>query len=64
MVRYGGTLDTLKSVIRLLGPPERVFSGKRMLIEKIIMLLNLLILTAAGVVFGWDQAHVFCISPI
>lgn len=56
VVRYGGTLDTLEIGDPSSRPPERVFSGKRMLIEKIIMLLNLLILTAAGVVFGWDQA--------
>lgn len=56
VVRYGGTLDTLEIGDPSSRPPERLFSGKRMLIEKIIMLLNLLILTAAGVVFGWDQA--------
>lgn len=56
VVRYGGTLDTLEIGDPSSRPPERIFSGKRMLIEKIIMLLNLLILTAAGVVFGWDQA--------
>ncbi|PYE52644.1 YitT family protein [Paenibacillus barcinonensis] len=56
VVRYGGTLDTLEIGDPSSRPPERVFSGKRMLIEKIIMLLNLIILTAAGVVFGWDQA--------
>ncbi|MDN4604276.1 YitT family protein [Paenibacillus sp. F6_3S_P_1C] len=56
VVRYGGTLDTLEIGDPSSRPPECVFSGKRMLIEKIIMLLNLLILTAAGVVFGWDQA--------
>ncbi|WP_405156022.1 YitT family protein [Paenibacillus sp. FSL K6-0108] len=56
VVRYGGTLDTLEIGDPSSRPPERLFSGKRMLLEKIIMLLNLLILTAAGVVFGWDQA--------
>ncbi|MFC9707525.1 YitT family protein [Paenibacillus sp. NPDC056933] len=56
VVRYGGTLDTLEIGDPSSRPPERLFSGKRMLIEKIIMLVNLLILTAAGVVFGWDQA--------
>jgi len=56
VVRYGGTLDTLEIGDPSSRPPERLFSGKRMLVEKIIMLLNLLILTAAGVVFGWDQA--------
>ncbi|WP_440118106.1 YitT family protein [Paenibacillus sp. QZ-Y1] len=56
VVRYGGTLDTLEIGDPSSRPPERVFSGKRMLIEKIIMLFNLLILTAAGVIFGWDQA--------
>ncbi|OAB45335.1 YitT family protein [Paenibacillus glacialis] len=49
VVRYGGALDTLELA-------ERSHWRNGLPVDNIIMLINCMVLTSAGFIFGWDQA--------
>lgn len=51
VVRYGGALDTLELAERSLWR-----NGLPVTLDNMIMLVNCIVLTVAGVIFGWDQA--------
>ncbi|NHN32403.1 YitT family protein [Paenibacillus agricola] len=51
VVRFGGTLDTLEMNERYLSTSRGLGSP-----ENLIMIMNCMILTAAGFIFGWKQA--------
>lgn len=51
VIRYGGALDTLELADRSLWR-----NGVPVPLDNIIMLINCMVLTGAGFVYGWDQA--------
>ncbi|MGF7048972.1 uncharacterized membrane-anchored protein YitT (DUF2179 family) [Paenibacillus sp. DS2015] len=51
VVRFGGMLDTLEMADRTLARVRIPLS-----LDNLIMVINCVILTAAGIIFGWDQA--------